>query len=140
MRISDWSSDVCSSDLWKHRESGHSNVEDAGNRTPGEAFRIRCRFAILGRKFVIFHVRRGSRPQWRLLMARRGLPHALLPALNAFLLGPLRHALGVCDKRLSLAAATNKSLNSQKACSSQYSQPSTSHPPPLPHCPSSPPI
>src|SRR3546814_2894363 len=96
MRISDWSSDVCSSDL--------------------EAFRIRCRFAILGRKFDIFHVRRGSRPQWRLLMARRGLPHALLPALNACRLGHLCQALSVRDKRLSLAVANNEALNAQKAC------------------------
>src|SRR3546814_9744572 len=113
MRISDWSSDVCSSDLWKHRESGHSNVEDAGNRTPGEAFRIRCRFAILGRKFDIFHVRRGSRPQWCLLMARRGLPHALLPALNACRLGHLCQALSVRDKRLSLAAANNEARSEE---------------------------
>src|SRR3546814_16806707 len=76
----------------KHRESGHSDVEGAGNRTSGEAFRIRCRFAILWRKFDILHVRRRSRPRWRLLMARWGchtpssLPSTL--AVSGIFVGP----------------------------------------------------
>src|SRR3546814_12246069 len=74
---------------------------------------------MLRRKFDIFHVRRGSRPQWCLLMARRGSPHAIFPALNACRLGHLCQALSVRDKRLSLAAANNEALNAHKACKRQ---------------------
>src|SRR3546814_11918458 len=46
MRISDWSSDVCSSDLRRSRGEGEANDEECGAEPRGDASGIRGRLAL----------------------------------------------------------------------------------------------